>query len=352
MTGSRIDPRRFSDELVALSEKLGSGFRLAAAGGAVTAGATPREAVWRHGRTTLYRYGERPPAGPPLVIVYSLVNRPYILDLESDRSIIAALLGAGVPVYLLEWGAPGAADRFTTLDDYLFDDLEGAVEWIVRDQGTDGVDLLGVCQGGVFALCYAAARPGRVANLVTMVTPVDFHTPDNMLARWVRSLDVEELVSTLGNVPGELLNFGFLSLKPFALGAGKYMEMIDHADDAERLATFLRMEKWIHDSPDQAGAAFAEFVRAFFVDNRLVDGTLEIGGHPVSLAAVTQPVLNVIAARDHLVPPSASRPLGELIGSNDYRLHEVDAGHIGLFVGRETSVTVAATIAGWLAERH
>ncbi|MCZ7598134.1 MAG: alpha/beta fold hydrolase [Gammaproteobacteria bacterium] len=309
--------------------------------------------MWRHGRTTLYRYGERPPAGPPLVIVYSLVNRPYILDLESDRSIIAALLGAGVPVYLLEWGAPGAADRFTTLDDYLFDDLEGAVEWIVRGPGARTASTCSACARAACSRCATRRpRPGRVANLVTMVTPVDFHTPDNMLARWVRSLDVEELVSTLGNVPGELLNFGFLSLKPFALGAGKYMEMIDHADDAERLATFLRMEKWIHDSPDQAGAAFAEFVRAFFVDNRLVDGTLEIGGHPVSLAAVTQPVLNVIAARDHLVPPSASRPLGELIGSNDYRLHEVDAGHIGLFVGRETSVTVAATIAGWLAERH
>lgn len=352
MTRARIDPQRFFDELIALSEKLGSGFRLAASGGTVTAGATPREAVWRHGRTTLYRYGERAPTGPALLIVYSLVNRPYILDLESDRSIVAALLEAGVPVYLLEWGAPGAADRFTGLDDYLFNDLEGAVEWMLDDQGTNGVDLLGVCQGGVFALCYAAARPGRVANLVTMVTPVDFHTPDNVLARWVRSLDVEEMVNTLGNVPGELLNFGFLSLRPFALGAGKYVEMIDHADDAERLATFLRMEKWIHDNPDQAGAAFAEFVRAFFVDNRLVAGTLEIGGQAVSLASITQPVLNVIAARDHLVPPSASRPLGELIGSKDYRLHEEDAGHIGLFVGRETSRTVASTIADWLAERH
>ncbi len=356
MTASRINPEVSAEQLVQLSAKLGTGFRHAAEQGAIEVSPTPRDAVVRDGKKVLYRYHgtDMPPSdtGEPLLIVYALVNRPYMMDLQSGRSVIEALVDKGVDTWLLDWGYPDASDQFHSLEDYLFDDLDAMVESVCRVRGCDRVNLLGVCQGGVFSLCYTAARPARVANLVTMVTPVDFHTPDNLLSAWIRSIDVDALVDTLGNVPGPLLNFSFLSLKPFALGARKYLEMIDNADDADRLATFLRMEKWINDSPDQAGVAFAEFTRTFFRDNGLVRGTATIGDERVDLSRIEQPLLNVIASRDHLVPPEASKPLASLTGSGDYTEHQEDAGHIGLFVGARTSRNVAEVISAWLAARE
>jgi polyhydroxyalkanoate synthase len=193
--------------------------------------------------------------------------------------------------------------------------------------------------------------PGRVRNLVTMVTPVDFQTEDNLLSRWAQGLDAERLVAVLGNVPGELLNAAFLALMPLRLTVRKYAGLADIADDPEALANFLRMERWIHDSPDQAGAAFAEFVRQFFQKNRLVRGGLSIGGVPVDLRRIDCPLLNIYATQDHLVPPSASRPLAGLTGSRDYTAFEFDGGHIGIYVSRSAQELLPRTIVQWL-ERH
>lgn len=351
-----IDPKITRDQLLELSEKLGAGFRHLAGSGKIDVNPTPRRVVHRQDKVSLYHYGESDtPAertATPLLIIYALVNRPYMLDLEADRSMIGNLIQQGVDTYLLDWGYPDASDQFLDLEDYLFDYLDSAVDAVLERHGCERLNLLGVCQGGVFSLCYAARRGHRVRNLVTMVTPVDFHTPDNLLSRWIQSLDVEEMVSTLGIIPGELLNWTFLSLKPFALGSRKYIDMINDADDAERLGTFLRMEKWIHDCPDQAGAAFSRFVRAFFIDNALIRDTLVLDDRPLSLKDITQPILNIVATRDHLVPPSASRPLVDMTASTDYTLMEEEAGHIGLFVGGRCSRHIPKAIAEWLVDHN
>jgi polyhydroxyalkanoate synthase len=126
------------------------------------------------------------------------------------------------------------------------------------------INVLGICEGGTFSLCFSALHPDRVKNLITMVTPVDFHAGESMLSHWGRNIDVDLLVDTLGNVPGELLNWVFLSLKPFRLTGQKYVDLVDILDDPQKVKNFLRMEKWIFDSPDQAGEAFRQFVKDFF----------------------------------------------------------------------------------------
>ena len=300
----------------------------------------------RDGITTLYRYRPvaSPAPGPPLLIVFALVNRPTVLDLQPDRSLIRRLLAAGRDVYLLDWGTPGRGDRHLTLADYALGFLGRAA----RRVAAGPIDLLGVCQGGTLALLYASQEPERIRRLVTMVTPVDFQTPDNLLAKWVRAVDVDLLVDTFGNVPGELLNLAFVSLLPFRLTLHKYLALVDGADDPRQLENFLRMERWIFDSPDQAGAAFREFVQAFYRDNRLVRGGAVLGGRPVDLGQIAMPVLNIYATRDHLVPPSASRPLGGLVGSRNYEELAFDGGHIGIYVSSRAH-TVPGAIAEWLA---
>jgi polyhydroxyalkanoate synthase len=201
------------------------------------------------------------------------------------------------------------------------------------------------------SLCYASLEPERIRNLVTMVTPVDFRTPENLLTKWAERIDLDALVQATGNVPGELLNALFLSLMPYRLTSQKYVGLLDQVDDPRALENFLRMEKWIFDSPDQAGAMFREFISWMVRENRLAAGTLELGGRRVDLQRLRMPLLNVYAMQDHLVPPSASRPLRELAGTADYTAHEFQGGHIGIYVSGAAQREIPERIAGWLVQR-
>ncbi|MFZ1415719.1 MAG: alpha/beta fold hydrolase [Defluviicoccus sp.] len=213
------------------------------------------------------------------------------------------------------------------------------------------MNLLGICQGGTFSLCFSALHPDRVKNLIVMVTPVDFHAGNNVLSHWGRNIDVDLLVDTLGNVPGELLNFVFLSLRPYRLTGQKYIDVVNVLDDEEQVKNFVRMEKWIFDSPDQAGEAFRQFVRDFFQKNGLMRGEVEIGGQRVELGNVTMPVMNIFATEDHLVPPDASKALRTLVGSQDYQEVSFRGGHIGIYVSGRAQRDIPAAINSWLRAR-
>lgn len=353
MSERAFDPSRAAADLAEFAQRAAAMQQALLASSESGDGASARDAVWKQDKVTLYRYRAiaRPAGLPPVLVVFALVNRPYILDLAPDRSLIRGLLDAGLDVYLIDWGRPDGGDRFLALEDYVERYLDGAVQEILATQGIGALNLLGVCQGGTLSLCHTALHPERVQNLVTMVTPVDFQTDDNLLSKWVRKVDVDRMVEVLGNVPGALLNAAFISLMPLRLSAQKYAGIADIADDPEALANFLRMERWIHDSPDQAGRAFAEFIRWFFQENRLVRGGLAIGGRPVDLRRITCPLLNIYAAQDHLVPPSASLPLAGLTGSRDYSAFNFDGGHIGIYVSRRAQELLPGTIAQWLAGR-
>ena len=320
----------------------------------VEVGPSARDEVYREDKLRLYRYRAQVdnPHAVPVLIVYALVNRPYIMDLQDGRSLIQGLLKAGLDVYLLDWGCPDEGDAGLTLDDYINRYLDNCVEFIRQSHGAEGINLLGVCQGGTFCLCYTALCRHKVANLVTSVTPVDFHTPRDLLSHLVRHVDMDLAVDTLGNIPGEFLNWLFLMLRPYKLTGKKYLDALDILDDQDRLATFMRMEKWIFDSPDQAGAACRQFAKDFYQDNKLVKGQVEIGGNRVDLEAITIPLLNIFATNDHLVPVDASKALAGCISSEDYTELELPGGHIGIYVGADTQVTLPTAINDWIRQRE
>ena len=336
-------------------QRMGSAFEQAAKLAPVTVAPTPRERVWSCERLTLWRYGTARASrlSPPLLVVYSLVNRPYLLDLQADRSdLIGSLVALGHSVYLIDWGSPLREDRGLRLEDYVCRYIGGCVEEISRQTRVRALDLLGVCQGGTFALCYAALKPARVRRLVTMVTPVDFGTPGDVLAAYSRALNIDGLVALYGNIPGEFLRVAFASLKPLGNTLGKFVALADAGGDAVRLSNYLRMERWIADSPDQAGTAFAEFVQRFYRDNALVLGTLKLNGRKVELGKITMPLLNIYALRDHLVPPASSTALRAHVRSKSFRELAVDSGHIGVYVGARASREVPGAIAAFLGSRR
>ncbi|WP_006787999.1 class III poly(R)-hydroxyalkanoic acid synthase subunit PhaC [Thiorhodospira sibirica] len=350
-----IRPDEALEELTTFQRKLTHGFQnLLEMGDEIPTGVTPREVIYQEDKMTLYRYQPSTTAvqNPvPVLIVYALVNRPYMTDLQDNRSTVKGLLEAGMDVYLIDWGYPDRSDRYLGLDDYLNGYLDRCVDVICERHKRDAINLLGICQGGTFSLCYSAMHPEKVANLVTMVTPVDFQTPDNMLSAWVQHVDIDLVADTLGTIPGEMLNWTFLNLKPYRLIMQKYIDMVDVLEDKKQIDGFLRMEKWIFDSPDQAGEAYRQFLKDFYQQNKLINGGLVIGDYEVDLKNVTMPVLNVFATEDHLVPPDASKALKNVVGTKDYTEISFKGGHIGIYVSGRAQKEVPPSIGRWLDER-
>lgn len=320
-------------------------------------GVTEKEEVFRIDHVRLYRYAPENP-GPittPVLISYALVNRPYMVDLQEDRSLVRNLLERGIEVYLIDWGYPGPTERWVTLDDYINEYIDSCVDAVRERSQKASINILGICQGGAFSFCYTALHPEKVKNLVAMVAPVDFHvepTPTTgLLNAWIRGLDVDRMVDAIGNVPGDMMNFGYLMLKPFELNIGKYLSLPDVMEDRKKLTNFLRMEKWIFDSPDQPGEVFRQFIKDFYQGNKLVKGGLELGGKAVDLKNIKQPVLNIYAEHDHLVPPASSQALGEAVGTSDYTVRGFNTGHIGMYVSGKVQRDLPELIASWLQER-
>src|SRR5574338_185003 len=253
-----LSPEQSMRELIDLNRKVVNGIeRLSRIRDKdIQVGVSPKEEIYREDNLVLYRFTPMvdQPFHIPILIVYALVNRPYMVDLQEDRSLVRNLLKQGMDVYLIDWGYPSRGDRWLTLDDYINGYINDCVDAVRERHGLERINLLEICQGGTFSLCYTALYPEKVKNLITMVTPVDFHVQEGVPNLWAgcsttaHTMDVDALVDAFGNIPGEFMNLGFLMLKPFQLGLGKYLEMIDILDDAQKLLNFLRMEEWIFDS--------------------------------------------------------------------------------------------------------
>lgn len=356
MIAVQLSPDRIFREVTRFNTKLARGVKNLRSVGEIPSGVTPKEEVYREDKMVLYRYknpnGKKTAANKtPLLINYALVNRPYMIDLQEDRSIVRGLLETGQDVYLIDWGYPDRSDRYLTIDDYINGYMDRCVDVLRERHGVKAVNMLGICQGGTFGLCYAAMHPKKIKNMVTMVTPVDFHTNDNLLAFWVRKIDIDLLVDTLGNISGDLLNWTFLNMKPYRMMGQKYIDMVEILDNKEKVQNFMNMEKWIFDSPDQAGEAYRQFINDFYKDNKLVAGELNFDGKEVKLSAIKMPVLNVFAQRDHLVPPSASKALKKHIGTKDYTELSFNGGHIGIYVSGRSQREVPPSIGKWLNDR-
>lgn len=314
---------------------------------------SPKTAVYNEDKLTLYRYNRDtdPTFKTPILIVYALVNTYKMLDIQPDRSYIKNLLNAGFDVYLIDWGYPTKGDRYLSMDDYVNGYINNCVDYIRKKNRLDKINILSICQGGTLSVIYSSLFPNKVKNLVTHVTPIDFSTNDGLLFKWSRDMDFDKLVdANHGLVPGDFLNQGFDMLKPM-MKVQKQQALNNSLDDKDKLMNFLRMEKWISESPDQAGECFRQFMKELYQQNKLAKGELEVGGKKVNLKNLTSPLLNIYATEDHLVPPAATIPLNDLVGSKDKELYSFKGGHIGVFVGSKSQKELAPAVTKWLAAR-
>jgi polyhydroxyalkanoate synthase len=334
-----------------------AGMRALLEGPRAETGQTPKEVIWTRNKARLYHYlpvtTERFPV--PILLVYALINRPYVLDLMPGNSLVEYLVAQGFAVYLLDWGIPGDEDQGMTFDDYVLHYLPAAVHRMLRHARADAFTLFGYCMGGTMSAMYAALFPDPpLRNLVLLTTPIDF-APEKlgMHGAWTRAgvFDPDWLVDAYGNIPGELIDLANRMLKPIPNYLGTYVTMWDRLHDGKPLDTWLAMNKWVNDGIPFPGAAFRQWIRELYQQNKLVRGELRLRGRRVDLANITCAALNIVGTRDHICAPAQAEGTLARTGSTDAELVLLDAGHVGLLTGAEAKRELWPRLRRWLGPR-
>jgi polyhydroxyalkanoate synthase len=321
----------------------------------VRVGATPARGVYREDKLRLLKYESdvQPSVKTPLLFVFALVNRPYILDLRAGKSVVSHFVNRGFDTYNLDWGKPAEGDRYLGMEDYVLRYMDHVVDVVRERAGVERIHLLGYCMGGTLSAMYAALRPEKVRSLCLMAAPVDWSSKDGLLSVWCdeKHFDVDKMIEVYGNAPPQWLQSSFLMLKPVQNLWEKWVGFYENMEDEKFLEDFFAMETWLNDNIPVAGETFRQFVKYCFQQNLLIQGKLHVGDERVDLKRIEAPILNLVAQNDHLVTPSQSLPFNDAVGSRDRKTINFKAGHIGLAVGSRAHRELWPAVADWFEER-
>ena len=329
----------------------------------VEVGETPSDVVYEENKLELLHYDaeaagidvpEEDKEEIPILIIYALINRPYILDLQEERSVVRRLLEAGHEVYLIDWNEPSRLDQHLTLDDYVNRYIENCVDEVSERSGQDAINILGYCMGGTMSAIYSALNPEKVNALGLMAAGLCFDHTGGVLEEWGSDeyYDPEDVTETFGNVPSDMLDVGFALMDPVDNYVSKYIRLAENIENEGFVRNFGRMEQWLSDGVDVAGEAYVEFLERIYQNNDLYNNRLEIGGEHVDLANIDMPMLQLMGEYDHLIPPEASKPFNEVVGSDDVTTMEYSTGHIGLSVSSSTHENLWPDVCDWYKERN
>jgi len=301
-------------------------------------GTTPSDVVFTENKWRLLRYrSDRVTHTRPILLVPSLINRHYVLDLLPGKSFAEWLVQQGWDVYCIDWGAPGPEDRYTTFDDVCDTALGRAIRRAAKISGADKVHLLGYCLGGTLTTIHAAVHHELIASMCALAAPVRFDS-EGLLEAWTRTptFDVRAIVDATGNVPWQLMQSAFHLLRP-TLNLSKAVHMIDRAWDDEFLDGFLALETWGNDNVSFPGECYVRYIEELYRGDALRKGTFTLGGKPARLENVTCPLLVVSFEHDNIVPKEAATALVDLAGSKVKEHLHLPGGHVGAVVSRSAS---------------
>ncbi len=313
---------------------------------------TPHRVVYTRGSMRLLHFAPRERRhATPILFVYSLINRYYILDFLPGRSLIEFMRDQGFDVYAIDWGTPGDLEEQLTWDEALGGLIRSAVHWTLKVSGAKQLTLYGYCMGGTMALAYAALYPKELRNFVAQATPVDFHE-GGIFTTWTRPdyFNVDSMIDAHGNVPIDLMESGFSMMAPVQR-LTKWLEVFRRIDDPEFVTTFLAMETWAADNVPFPGELYRQYIKDCYQENNFFHGRMVIGGRTVELGQITCSLLTLIADKDTIAPPPSSLALASKVGSTDKTTLHFDVGHIGLSTSSKGPKVIWPQIAAWLAER-
>lgn len=317
-------------------------------------GQTPKEVIWTKNKAKLYRYQ---PALPkknkvPILMIYALINKPYILDLYPGNSLIEYLTNQGHDVYLLDWGTAGYEDRHMKLDDYILDYIPRAIKKVLRTSKAKELSLLGYCMGGTMTAVFTALHSELpIRNLILLTTPIDFANAGHY-SNWLdkRYFNLDKLVDTFGNVPYDVIDYGNKLLNPISNVYGPFVTLADRVENEEFVLNWKLMQKWLNDGVPFPGESYRQWISQFYQENKLINDELYIRGRKVELSKIKANLLNVVATRDNIVHPHQIEPLNEKVSSQNATLHYVNTGHVSVVTGKKAVNEIYPFIETWLTK--
>ena len=333
--------------------KVAKTVELLSRGNHISVGDTPNDIV---SETRLYRLLHyhslvKRVSSTPILVVYALVNRSYVLDLQPNKSWIRHLLMQGFDVYLLDWKSPARIDKYVSFDDYVNSYIDDCVEIVQNNNSSDKITLHGYCMGSSMSAMYTSLHQEKIKNLVTIAPVIDTSKDTTVIANISKQMDIDKLVSYLGYLPPEKLYECYSILKPFKQGVNKYFNLIENIDNETFVQNFLRIEKWLYDTPPIAGETIKQWINDIYKKNLLVKNQFKLGTTIVDLKKINVPLLNIVAEEDHLVSPECSVPLNEVVSSEDKRLIRFHTSHMGLIASSYSQNNVLPKVGQWIKSR-
>ena len=320
---------------------------------------TPKQLIWTLNKAKLYRYTPVLPPEKlhpvPLLLVFALMNRPYVLDLRPGHSFVEFMVSQGYDVYLLDWGVPGPEDKNMKFDDYTLEYMPRAIKKMKTVSGAEEFSLLGWCIGAILVTIYAALRPNDgIRNLIQLTAPLDFSNKEALtFALWTdeKYFNIDKVLTAFGNMPGDMIDYGAKALKPVENYISNYIRLWDNLDNPKIVEGWRAMNTWVTDKIPMAGAAFRQLVVELYRNDRLMKGELMIRGERVDLKQIRANLLTVVAEDDHITPPCQSVRIVEKVGSKDTEIFRVPGGHIGIMAGSGANKRTWPHINQWLEQR-
>lgn len=309
--------------------------------------------LWQEGTTRLLDYRAPGAAGAPVLVVPSLINRGYILDLLAERSFMRFLAGQRFQPFLIDWQAPGEAERRFDLGDYVLGRMAGALDAVVRACGQNGARnagrkpiLLGYCMGGTLALGLAQHRPDDLAGLALLATPWDFHAERPEQAALLAALlpSLEPLLEALGELPVDVIQALFAALDP-SLALRKFLGFAALDPASDRARQFVALEDWLNDGVPLAAPVARECIGQWYGGNATARGAWRLRGQAILPQRIKLPSLAVIPDQDRIVPPASALALAAALPGG--RVLRAPTGHIGMMSGGRAEAAVWQPVVEW-----
>ncbi len=301
---------------------------------------------WRDGTTRVLDYGTGAGDGQPILVVPSLINRGYILDLTERKSLMRHLAGNGFRPFLVDWGAPGPQESKFDLTAYICWRLEPIADEIFDATGQVPV-LLGYCMGGLLTLALAARRPDRVSALALLATPWDFQVGQDAHIRMLQAMGpgLKTVIDQWGELPVDVLQAMFMGLDPY-MATNKFRRFANMKAGSEAAGNFIALEDWLNDGVPLVGPVARECLFDWYMGNTPAKGQWRVDGEAVRPRDVRVPSLVVVPENDHIVPPQSATPLADALPNAITRT--IAAGHIGMVTGRRARSSLYEPLSLWL----
>lgn len=295
-----------------------------------------RYSIWKRNKATLWYYpSPEKKYITPIFLIYSLVNRPDILDLHPGLSVIESFILNGFDVYLIDFGTPGYEDKDITLDDYIEKYIQKGVQRALLHSNAKEITVIGYCLGGTLAAIYTAIAKEPVKNLILYVTPLDFSTVPSF-DTWAKALredavNFDEIITVFGILPPAFVKVG-MRLLTSPVYITPYLSLISRANDEAYVRKWLSFNRWMKSYLPLVGATVRNLMNDLVKDNKLVKGKLLINGKKANLKNITCNLLVISSEEDRLVSKEQTYSIIELASSKDKTYALSKNGHAGFSV--------------------